>query len=283
MSLKNSISMTTRISDLDSLRHVNNRIYEQLCSEGRYRLLEEQGYSLETLLNEAITLRPLASFVKFSRQQEAGSLLNVQTEASPMGDGHILWNHRIVQPDGETACIVQAKTVTLDRQHRPIELLPSVGVDPGQLFIEDLPDFSGQCARLSSDYSAIYTDMDVFGNLPLAALWRTFEEGRHMFGEQVGFTLKRLVGLDTHIFWVSGTYQYYKPINAGQKVKIYTWLERVVKIRAYIRQEIWSANGAKLLGASREEHLIISLSQTRPKALPAEMKKLIEPYLEFQD
>jgi acyl-CoA thioesterase FadM len=33
--------MTTRISDLDSLRHVNNRIYEQFCSEGRSRQLEE--------------------------------------------------------------------------------------------------------------------------------------------------------------------------------------------------------------------------------------------------
>jgi acyl-CoA thioesterase FadM len=70
MSSKSSILMTTRTSDLDSLRHVNNRLYEQLCSEGRYRLLEEQGYSIEALLDKAITLRPIASFVKFSLQQK---------------------------------------------------------------------------------------------------------------------------------------------------------------------------------------------------------------------
>lgn len=283
MPFESSISMTTRISDLDSLRHVNNRIYEQFCSEGRFRLLEERGYPIEALLNRTITLRPLASYVKFSRQQKAGTLLTVETEAFPLGDGHILWNHRIVQPDGDIACIVQAKSVTLDRQHRPIGLLPSDSEDPELLLIEEIPDFSGRCSRISSDYSAIYTDMDTFGSLPLAALWRIFEEGRHMFGEQVGLRLEKLVELDTHIFWVSGTYQYHKPINAGQKVKIYTWLERVVRIRAYVRQEIWTADETELLGASREEHLLVSLSQTRPKTLPADMKKMIDPYLEFQD
>jgi acyl-CoA thioesterase FadM len=283
MPLKNSISMTTRISDLDSLRHVNNRIYEQFCSEGRFRLLEELGHPIEALLSRGITLRPLASFVKFSRQQKAGSTLNIQTEAFPLGDGHILWNHRIVQPDDEIACIVQAKSVTLDRQQRPFDLLPAANVEPEQFLIEEVPDFSGRCSRLSSVYSAIYTDMDVFGYLPFAALWRIFEEGRHMFGEQVGLTLEKLIELDTHIFWVSGTYHYYKPIDAGQKVKIYTWLERVVRIRATIRQEIWTADETELLGASREEHLLVSLSQTRPKAMPADMKKILDPYLEFQD
>jgi acyl-CoA thioesterase FadM len=283
MSLKNSISMTTRVADLDFLRHVNNRTYEQFCSEGRFKLLEEQGYSIEELLEQAITLRPLASYVKFSRQEKDGSTLSVETEAFPIGNGHILWNHRIVQPDGETACIVQAKSVTLDGQERPFELLPSANAEPEQFLIEDIPDFSGRCARISSDYSAIYTDMDTFGRLPLAALWRAFEEGRHMFGEQVGLTLEKLIELDTHIFLASGTYQYYKPMHAGHKVKIYTWLERVVRIRAFIRQEIRSADDGELLGASREEHLLVSLSRTRPRAMPPGMKKIIEPYLEHQD
>jgi acyl-CoA thioesterase FadM len=283
MSLKNTVSLTTRISDLDSLRHVNNRVYEELCSEGRYRLLEEHGSPIEVLLDKVITLRPVASFVRFARQQKAGAKLDIHTEAFPLGDGHILWNHQITEPDGETACTVQARSATLDRRNRPVELLPLVDEIPEAIHIEDVPDFSGQCSRLSSDYSAIYTDMDAFGNLPLAAHWRAFEEGRHMFGDQVGLTLEELVQLDTHIFWVSGTYQCYKPINPGQQVKIYTWLERMVRIRAYIRQEIRSADGTERLGASREEHLIVSLSKVRPKAAPGKMMEMIQPYVEFKE
>jgi acyl-CoA thioesterase FadM len=282
-SLKSSISMKTRICDLDSLRHVNNRIYEQLCAEGRFRLLEKQGYSIEALLDKAFSLRPMASFVRFSLQQKSGSTLNIETEAFPLGNGIILWNHHITQPDGKNVCQLQAKSETLDRHHKPVELLPLADADPVQVLIENVPRFSGNCSRVSSSYRAIYTDMDTFGNLPFAAFWRIFEEGRHMFGEQLGFTLQKLVQFDTHIFWTSGTYQYYKPIKAGQQVSIFTWLERIVRIRAYIRQEIRSADGVDLLAASREEHLVVSLSQVRARELPSEMTTMLQAYTEYRD
>lgn len=283
MSFKNSITMTTRISDMDSLRHVNNRTYEQLCSESRYRLLEEQGYSIETLLDKTIALRPMASFVKFALQQKSGATLNIQTEAFPLGNGVIFWNHHISQPDGKIVCQVQAKTETLERYRKPIDLLPATDEPPAQILIEDVPEFSGTCSRVSSSYSAIYTDMDTFGNLPTAAYWRMFEEGRHLSGGQLGFTLERLVQFNTHLFWVAGTYQYYEPIKAGQQLMIHTWLERIVKIRAIIRQEIRSADGTKLLGASREEHLIVSLKEARAKEFPPEMMAVVQDFIEYQD
>ena len=149
MSAASSISMTTRTSDLDSHRHVNNKIYEQFCSEGRYRLLQEHAYSIETLLNRAVTLRPVASFVKFFLQQKSGATLNIQTEAYPSGDGIILWDHHVSQPDGQAVCHLQAKTETLDRQRKPIELLPATEGSPFQLLIKDVPSFSGKCARVS--------------------------------------------------------------------------------------------------------------------------------------
>jgi acyl-CoA thioesterase FadM len=283
MPLKSSIQLTTRTSDLDSLRHVNNRIYEQLCSEGRFRLLEEQGYPLEALLEKSYYLRPVASFVRFSHQQKSGATLDIQTEAFPLGDGMILWDHHISQPDGTPVCDLQARSQTLDRRRQSVELLPETGEDPPEVLIEDVPDFSGNCSRISSSYSAIFTDMDAFGILPLAAYWRIFEEGRHMFGEQLDLTLERLIQFDTHIFWIAGTYQCYQPIKAGQPVSIYTWLERIDGIRAYFRQEIRTADGANLLGASREVHLIVSLTRSRPKTLPPEMMALMQPYLEYPD
>jgi acyl-CoA thioesterase FadM len=283
MPLQSSIKLTTRISDLDSLRHVNNRIYEQLCSEGRFRLLEEQGYPIESLLENALTLRPVASFVRFSHQQKSGVTLDIQTEAFPLGNGMILWDHHISQPDGTLVCYLQARSQTLDRRRQPVELLPGAGENPPEMLIEDVPGFTGSCERISSSYSAIYTDMDAFGSLPLAAYWRIFEEGRHMFGEQLDLTLERLIQFDTHIFWIAGTYQCYQPIKAGQQISIFTWLERIDRIRAYIRQEIRTADRADLLGASREEHLIVSLTRSRPKTLPPEMMALMQPFLEYPD
>ncbi len=283
MSVKNSIAVTTRVSDLDSLRHVNNRVYEQLCAEGRYRLLEEQGYSIETLMGKTIALRPMASFVKFALQQKSGATLNVQTEAVPLGNGVIFWNQQIIQADGKAVCQVQAKTETLERLRKPVDILPVTDEPTPQIMIEDVPDFSGKCSRITSSHSAIYTDMDTFGNLPVAAYWRIFEEGRHLFGAQLGLTLEKLVQFNTHLFWVAGTYQYYQPIQAGQQLIIHTWIERIVKIRAYIRQEIWSADGANLLGASREEHLIVSLTEARPRELPPEMAIIVKELIEFQD
>ncbi|MFN2142245.1 MAG: thioesterase family protein [Candidatus Promineifilaceae bacterium] len=280
MNEKSSISLTTRMADLDPLRHVNNRIYEQFCAEGRYRLLEEHGYSLQALLNHAIVLRPIASFVKFERQQRAGIELHVQTEAFPLEDGLILWDHHISGADGEPACYLQAKTAALDGRSNPVELLAAVEKAAPGVYIEDVPEFSGNCERTASAYSAIYTDRDVFGRLPLAAYWRVFEEGRHMFGEQLGLTMQKLVQLDTHVFWIAGTYQCYKPIAAGQQVIIHTWLERIDRIRAYFRQEIRSAAG-DLLGASREQHLIVSLSESRPKTAPSELAAILEPYIEI--
>jgi acyl-CoA thioesterase FadM len=275
--------MTTRTSDLDSLRHVNNRIYEQFCAEGRYRLLEEQGYAIEALLDQAIALRPGASFVKFSLQQRSGSTLRIETEAFPLGSGVMLWNHLISQADGNTVCHVQARTETLERYVQPVDLLPVTGEEPVPVLIEDVPTFAGNCSRVSSPYSVNYSDMDVFGTIPIAAWWRVFEEGRHQFGERLGLTLDRLVEFDTHIFWVAGTYQYYRAIEAGQQVSIHTWLERIAGIRAHIRQEVRTADGAGLLGASREEHLIVSLSRARPKTMPPEMAAMLQDYLEHQD
>ena len=283
MALTNSISMTTRISDLDSLRHVNNRVYEQFCSEGRYKLLEEQGYSIESLLNKGITLRPLASFVRFFLQQKSNTTLNIHTEAFPTGNGLIFWNHLISQPDGNTACQLQVKTEALDRHGNPIELLPTVGEQPALVFSEDIPDFSGNCERITNSCTALFTDMDYFGRLPFTAWWRIFEEGRFRSSERLGLTPENFVRFDTHFFWVAGNYQYYKPIKAGQKVTIHTWLERIVRIRAYIRQEVRTADDANLLGASREEHLIVSLKEARPKAMPAGIAEMMAAYLEFQD
>lgn len=48
--------------------------------------------------------------------------------------------------------------------------------------------------------------------------------------------------------------------------------QRIATIRA--------ADGPKLLGASREEHLILSRKEGRPKNVPPELKEVVEDYIE---
>ncbi|MCB0207133.1 MAG: acyl-CoA thioesterase, partial [Anaerolineae bacterium] len=115
MALVGLYSATTRIADLDSQRHVSNRVYEQFCAEGRYRLLEQHGWSLETLLARGVTLRPAATYVKFHRQQRAGAALTVETTAYPAENGVVVWDHSIRQDDGEQVCQVQALTSVIGR------------------------------------------------------------------------------------------------------------------------------------------------------------------------
>ena len=281
MALAGSYSAKTRIADLDSQRHVSNRVYEQFCAEGRYRLLEQHGWSLETLLARGVTLRPAATYVKFHRQQRAGAALTVETTAYPAENGVVVWDHSIRQDDGELACQVQALTSVAGRDGSVVEILPVAGDRPDPYLIEGVPDFSGTCQRAENDFSPPYSDMDYFGDLPVAAWWRIFEEGRHMAGDQLGLTRARFLQFDTMLFWIAGTYRFYRTIRPGQKLVIYTWLERIVRIRAIIRQEIRSADDQTLVGASREEHLIVSLQHSRPKAMPAELGETLTDYMEF--
>ncbi|MCO5244796.1 MAG: acyl-[acyl-carrier-protein] thioesterase [Anaerolineae bacterium] len=281
MSLISIQTVTTRISDLDSQRHVNNRIYEHFCADSRYRLLQEHGYPINKLLEQGISLRPIATHVKFRAQQSYDSTLQINTVAYPMENGAIFWDHNILQPDEKLACHLQAETRSVERSSAPVELLPVTHSHPEQILIEDVPAFSGTCSRASSSFNTLHSDADTFGNLPTAALWRIFEEGRYMAGGQLGLTLDRFLQFDTHIFWLEGTYRFHTTIKPGQTLTIYTWLERIVRIRAYIRQEIRSQDGAQLLAASREEHLIVSLETSRPKAMPSQLSESLGKYIEY--
>ena len=281
MPATSSISMTTRTSDLDSYRHVNNRIY---------------GSSVWRAATGCCKSRVIPSNASQPGRHPApgGFLCQVLSPAEirrnpacrgrgfPVGRWHHSLGSSHQPTGGQAVCRLQAKTETLDCHRKPIELLPATEGSPVQLLIEDVPSFSGKWRLAASSYAIIYSDMDAFGKLPIAALWRIFEEGRHMFGEQLGLSTERLVHVDTLLFWVAGTYRYYQPLNPGQQVSVHTWLERIARIRVFIRQEIRTADGAELLGASREEHLVVSLSEARAKPLPSELATMLQAYVEYQ-
>lgn len=52
--IADEIQLVTRISDLDTQRHVTSRTYENFCLEGRFRTLEKNGFSIREILSQGI-------------------------------------------------------------------------------------------------------------------------------------------------------------------------------------------------------------------------------------
>ena len=71
----NSISIRTNFFDLDWNRHVTSRTYERFSQEGRYRILAENGYSIQKCMEESLVLFNCKhrSFIVQSRKNFLGS------------------------------------------------------------------------------------------------------------------------------------------------------------------------------------------------------------------
>lgn len=277
MPFENKLSLVTRVADLDTQRHTTSRTYESFCLEGRHALLRDKGFSIRELVDQRIVLFPTHQYVKFMYQQEAGARLNVETRAYPGEDGFILWDQRVKQEDGKDVCHIQTRTGTQGHQN----LLGSAKEDHDiEIYFNDLQAFSGACKVVKSDYTTLFCERDIFGAYSPAQMWKVFEEGRWLFCARVGLTLERFVEMDTTSFYMGGVFNFHRPLPAGKKLKIKTWIERLEKIRYYFRQDVIDEHG--VLMSLRDEQLIVSVSGARPRKPPPEFAKLIRPYLEVK-
>lgn len=111
--IANEIQLVTRISDLDTQRHVTSRTYENFCLEGRFRILEESGFSLREILSQGIAIHPLESQIRFLAQQMERTNLRTETKAFPLGDGKIFWDQKVLSDVGTPAA--EIKTLTFFR------------------------------------------------------------------------------------------------------------------------------------------------------------------------
>ncbi|MCC6276132.1 MAG: hypothetical protein IT569_09760, partial [Leptospiraceae bacterium] len=87
--VENTYKNTTRFSDLDTQRHVNNTIYENFAETGRILLLSEFGWPIDRLLDEEISFRPVKCFVSFTEQQPMGAEILSKTKLYPQSDGKL--------------------------------------------------------------------------------------------------------------------------------------------------------------------------------------------------
>ncbi|MCE9597950.1 MAG: acyl-[acyl-carrier-protein] thioesterase [Spirochaetia bacterium] len=274
--LSNNVQATTRVSDLDTQRHVTSRTYESFCLEGRHALLTEHGFGIPKLLEDGITIRPTHCYVRFMQQQMAGATLNVKTHAYPKKDGSIAWEQRVEQMDGKVVCELELRT-EISKNGKGISILP-VTKKSFKPQYRELDPFTGTCTRIPNEYNSLYCERDIFGSYGPAQLWKVFEEGRWMFSAVAGLTLERFVEMDTTCFYMGGVFNFYEPIPAGKKLRVETWIESIEKIRFYFRQDVYSED--RLLMSLRDEQLIVSVKQARPRKAPPEFLAIIEKYVE---
>ncbi len=267
----------TRVSDLDTQRHVTSVTYEHLALDGRHRVLEEAGFPITRMLEEGLVMRPLTCRVRFLSQQMAGAELTVQTAAHPKRGGRTFWQHVVRGPAHEDACRLDVETV-FEKNGRARQILP---VEKGTTeSLGKAPMFSGGCKRVESHMVLRFFERDIFGCYPLSQYWRIAEEGRWALTEALGINLETIRKTDTTMFWMGGSFFCHRMLPERARVRSYTWVRRIEGIRAYFRQQFVLEDTGEVVLDTDEEQLIVSLSRARPKRATPEFIQTFADYLE---
>ena len=279
------LAASPRFSDLDTQRHVTSRTYEDFCREARFAILAENSYPTERLLEERIHLVPRRSFVRFFREQMPGARLEVQSVFYQPKPERILWIQEVREADSNAlACRLLTETeVRADGNAMRLELH---GLESGEPAVEDIdllsepPSFKGTCRRVSAPAVMLFSDRTIFYDYPPTALWRLGEEGRWSFGHAIGLDQKKILETDTITFFTAAAFAYYRIPEPGEELTIHSWVEKIDKIRCFMRQDVTPKNSDEVLLSIREEQLIVSLSRRRPRKAPPEFLEMVSDYME---
>ena len=276
---QNEIELITRMSDLDTQRHVTSRTYENFCWEGRQRILAEQGYDTAKLLEQQIRLRPLENYVRFINEQQAGAVLRVITRTYPEADGIIYFDQEIQEKaTNKPVCRIAVKS-RLENADGPLNIFPDNSEFAEKELLEDYPEFAGECKRVTSPYVMSFSERTIFYDYPISAYWRIFEEGRWHFSQHIGLTEEKIRAIDTITFFMGGNFKFYESPVPGKEYEIHSWAEKIDKIRFYMRQDLTEKGKTKPLMSIREEQLIVSLSRARPKKASPEFLGMVAGYI----
>ncbi|MBE7412906.1 MAG: hypothetical protein L6Q54_13910 [Leptospiraceae bacterium] len=270
---------TTRFSDLDTQRHVNNIVYENLAESGRISLLSESGWTLEKLLGEEIHFRPVKCFVSFTEQQTMGTEIITKTKLFPQSDGKLHYSTLISNTTStKTACQIEF-LFEPRKKNKKFVVFENLS-EKAPFEFEKVKKFSGSCSQISFIHTPNLSERNIFGVLPGASYWRIFEESRWDFMSKLGITFDLIKKQNSTMFYMGGTFHFQKEIPAGEKLKIYTWIDRIDKIWVYMRQDAFSEKNKDLLMSTNGRFLIVSVDKARPKKADEPLINLYKKYTE---
>ncbi|PJZ68777.1 thioesterase [Leptospira perolatii] len=263
----------TRFSDLDTQRHVTSRTYEEACLGDRYRILEEAGFNWKQMLSDSISLKTQASDIRFLAQQMENSDLEVRTNVRSGEGGFLLFQQDLLDSTGKVAAEIR----TLARTEKAGILFEAIpATESAEALIssfEPILPFSGSCERTGAERDLFFCERNPFGDYNPSHYWRILEEGRWNFTAESGLSLDHLIAMDTTYFYMGGKIRYAKPLIAGRKVVVKTWIRNFEKIWCRMRQEITDSITQEVLAESLDDLLVVSISKTRPKRVTEEMLK----------
>ncbi|TGL60567.1 thioesterase family protein [Leptospira sarikeiensis] len=283
MSVTEKERVRTRFSDLDTQRHTTSRTYEDSCLGDRYRVLEDAGYSWKRMIDESVRLQTISADIRFLAQQMENIELSVKTTVLSGQDGLLSFSQEVLDPNGKVAAEIKTLART-ERDGKPFQLI-SAQADSQELIssYEIISPFSGSCDRTLAERDLFYCERNPFGDYNPSHYWRLLEEGRWNFTAECGLTLEDLVAMDTTLFYMGGKIRYRKPLLAGRKAKVKTWIHSFDKIWSRMRQELSDSETGEILAESMDDLLVVSVSKSRPKKPGEDLLKVFAKVTEFPE
>lgn len=283
MSVTENERVRTRFSDLDTQRHTTSRTYEDSCLGDRYRILEEAGYSWKRMIEDSVRLQTIGADIRFLAQQMENTELAVRTSFRSGEEGILSFTQEVLDPNGKVAAEIRTLART-EKDGKPVSLIPAQD-SSGEILssFESISAFSGRCDRTQAERDLFYCERNPFGEYNPSHYWRLLEEGRWNFTAECGLSLEDLVAMDTTLFYMGGKIRYHKPLNAGRKAKVKTWIHSFDKIWSRMRQEISDSENGEILAESLDDLLVVSVSKSRPKKPGEDLLKVFAKVTEFPD
>ncbi|MCB1178043.1 MAG: acyl-[acyl-carrier-protein] thioesterase [Leptospiraceae bacterium] len=275
---ESTIYLETKTFDLDWNRHVTSRTYERFSLEGRYDVLQKLGYPIEKCIEEGILLVPEFCEVRFLNQQYSGKKIKVITKLILIDKTRIFWEHKLFGEDEKIACDLHLITGIENNKSEKLELFNNFPIEE-RVFKEHIKFFANSCERLENDFKILFSDMNVFWAYSPESYWKIFEEGRWLFFNSV-VDLQYFSTLDTTSFFMGGQIKIFKQFTPGISLKLFSWIEKIEKIRFYFRQDIIDNEG-NIYASMRDEQLFVSVSASRPKKAIPEFLEVTKKYTEY--
>ncbi|MCB1172849.1 MAG: acyl-CoA thioesterase [Leptospiraceae bacterium] len=279
---------TTRFSDLDTQLHVTSITYEELAAEARFACLAANGYDLQRILADELQFIPLHSAARFHRQQMPGSQLLIRTSLQITATQELLWHQELLDKDQNLACEIRSLEVARHHQGKEaVTLWPnreaSATIPAETFFYEPVPPFTHSCQQIERQFNTYPSLRNFNWVYPAAQIWRFFEDGRWNMFHQLGIDFRFINQTDTTAFFMGCNFEIRSPVQPNEPLLQKLWIERIDKIRVYLRQEVFRPGQTQAILRSREFIVFVSVSKSRPRRPAAEWIQRMFDYIEFRE
>jgi len=97
--MPHQLDIDVRFYELDPYNHVNHAVYYQYFETARITLLADEGYTLQSMMEDGVMIVVTQIETKFLKPAEGGDHLVVETEVADFSRVTTTWQQRLVRGD----------------------------------------------------------------------------------------------------------------------------------------------------------------------------------------